>query len=133
MGTWSGEPFGNDGAADWSYELDDAADWAPVRRALDEAIAGPLDAEVAETAIAAAEVVAHGLGRPTQEDAYTASATAFIARVGAPPGDLVALAVAALDTATGPDSELQELWNDADPTEWREANARLDAALRGPD
>lgn len=131
MGTWSGEPFGNDGAADWSYVLDDAGDWGPVRAALREAIDGPLDADVAETAIAAAEVVAHGLARPTQDDAYTASVTAFVGRVGAPPGDLVALAIAALDTATGPDSELLDLWTDADPTEWYEANARLDAALRG--
>jgi hypothetical protein len=131
MGTWSGEPFGNDGAADWAWDLDDAADWQPVRRALHAALNGPLDGDVAETAIAAAEVVAHGLGRPTQQDAYTDSVSAFVKRVGAPPGDLVPLAVAAVDTATGPDSELTELWNEADPSEWREANARLDAALRG--
>ncbi|HWM34250.1 MAG TPA: DUF4259 domain-containing protein [Pseudolysinimonas sp.] len=131
MGTWSGEPFGNDGAADWGWELDEAADWQPVRRALNDALDGPLDADVAETAVAAAEVVAHGLGRATQSDAYTTSVAAFVARVGAPPGDLVALAVAALGTATGPDSELTELWNDADPTEWRDANAVLEAALRG--
>ena len=131
MGTWSGQPFGNDGAADWTFELDDASDWRPVRQALNDALDGPLDGDVAETAIAAAEVVAHGLGRPTQSDAYTESVSAFVARVGAPPADLVALALAALGTATGPDSELTELWNDADPTEWREDCAKLEAALRG--
>lgn len=131
MGTWSGEPFGNDGAADWAWELDAATDWQPVRLALNEALDGVLDGDVAETAVAAAEVVAHGLGRPTQQDAYTESVSAFVKRVGGPPGDLVALAVAALGTATGPDSELTELWNDADPSEWRESNAKIDAALRG--
>ncbi|MGE3192867.1 MAG: DUF4259 domain-containing protein [Microbacteriaceae bacterium] len=131
MGTWSGQPFGNDGAADWGWELDDASDWGPVRQALNDALEGPLDGDVAETAIAAAEVVAHGLGRPTQSDAYTVSVSAFVERVGAPPADLVPLAVAALGTATGPDSELTELWNEADPTEWREDCAKLDAALRG--
>lgn len=131
MGTWSGEPFGGDGPADWAYELDDAADWTIVREALDTALSGELDADVAETAIAAAEVVAHGLGRPTQSDAYTASVTAFVKRVGPPPADLIGLAVAAVGAASGPDSELTELWNDADPSEWREANEKLEAALRG--
>lgn len=131
MGTWSGEPFGNDVAGDWTFELDEAEDWSVVRVAFDAVIAGPVDAPTAEIAIAAAEVVAHGLGRPTQvDDDDTFSVRQFVARAGAPDPSLVALAIAALDTATGPDSELTELWNSADPTEWREANARLDAALR---
>jgi hypothetical protein len=130
MGAWSGEPFGNDSAADWAWELEDASDWSPIRTALDEALAGddPLDEEVATYAIAAAEVVAHGLGRATQEDPYTEEVVAFVKRAGAPPAELVGLAVAALTAATGPTSGLTELWED--PDEWRAANSRIEAALR---
>lgn len=131
MGAWSGEPFGNDSAADWAWELEDASDWSPVRSALDEALAaeGPIDEDVATFAIAAAEVVAHGLGRATQSDAYTEEVAAFVDRVGVPPEDLVGLALSALAVAAGPESELSELWDGSD--EWRAANERLVAALRG--
>ena len=67
MGTWSGEPFGNDVAADFAWELDEQKRWNVVRDALREALRSKelLDADTACIAIAAAEVVAHGLGRPT--------------------------------------------------------------------
>lgn len=115
MGAWSGEPFGNDIAADWSWELDDATDWDVVRGALINTIdqePGELDADSATIAIAAAEVVAHGLGHPTQTDAYTESVEQFVERVHPVPPSLRQLAVDALSVATHSDGELATLWAD---------------------
>ena len=132
MGTWSGDPFGNDSAADWAWELDGQNDWDLVRAALETAVeAGDaVDDDDAVMAIAAAEAVAHGLGRPTQVSAYTESVAAFATRAPTPPPDLVQLALDALAIATGPASGLTELWAD-DPVEWNDANAKLEAALKG--
>ena len=106
MGTWSGQPFGSDSAGDWAFDLDDAV-----------------------VAIAAAEVVAHGLGRPTQSDAYTESVGTFVQRVGRPDAALVAIALEALAASTSPESELSELWADEDSAEWLDANEALKNAL----
>lgn len=128
MGTWSAEPFGNDSAADWAFELDDAEDWTLVRVALDDllAIDGP-DQDIETIAIAAAEVVAHGLGKPTQQDPYVESVDGFVSRAGQPPVDLPALAMRVLDRVAS-ESELEELWED-DVDEWKAALARLRAVL----
>ncbi|MFG6474921.1 DUF4259 domain-containing protein [Microbacterium sp. P06] len=132
MGAWSGEPFGNDSAGDWAWDLKEQTTWDAVRDALAAVVDtdGPVDSDDATTAIAAAEVVAHGLGRPTQVDGYTADVAAFAMRAGAPGGDVVELAVRALAEATDPEGELAELWED-DPEEWDAANAKLRTALEG--
>jgi hypothetical protein len=134
MGVWSGEPFGNDTAADWAWELDDQRDWQVVDAALNEAAnAGEyIDADIASNAIAAAETVAHGLGRATQDDAYTDSVTAFVARAPKPSDETVQLALAALAAASGPNSELTELWAESAEPDWSDANARIKQALTGP-
>jgi hypothetical protein len=156
MGAWSGEPFGNDTAADWLWELDDSSDWDVVRGALNEALAtdDELDADVASNAIAAAAVVARGIGHagvrktvdadndegdsedesaedePDDQD-VSASITAFLDRAGEPPAELVQLALSALDAATGSSSELTELWSDSGDPEWEKANAAVRAELGG--
>ena len=132
MGAWSGEPFGNDTAADWAWELEENDDWSFVADVLGQAFQadGLIDQDVATCIIAAAEVVAHGLGRGTEDDAYTERVDPFVGRAGTPPDFLVELAIAALALATSSTSELTELWED-DPDEWRAANARIEAALRG--
>jgi hypothetical protein len=128
MGAWSAEPFGNDDAADWAWELDDAQDWDIVREAFD-AVADPEDGdEGAEAiAVAAAEVVAHGLGRPTQSDSYTESVTDFVARVGAPPDDLPSRAVEALNAVTTSGGALRELWED--DAEWLSRTTEVRQAI----
>lgn len=132
MGAWSGEPFGNDSASDWAFELAEADDWAYVHDTLSAAIdAGDdIDSDLAAEAIGAAEVVARGIGRPTQEDAYTEDVARFVQRAPAPAPDLVALAVRALSTATCADTELAEVWAEDDASEWESANAALSNALR---
>ncbi|MCT2084785.1 DUF4259 domain-containing protein [Microbacterium enclense] len=133
MGTWSGEPFGNDTAADFAWELDGQKRWSVVRGALRTALRSkdPLDMDTACVAIAAAEVVAHGLGRPTQSDVYTESVEEFVCRARRPSGRLVTAAERAVAAASAPGSELADGWMDDHEQEWRAANARLLVALRG--
>jgi hypothetical protein len=155
MGAWSGEPFGNDTASDWLWELDDSSDWDVVRGALDLAVGGDeeLDADVATNAIAAAAVVAQGIGHSAKRNASAAddddadldddgdedvsddeasnSIDAFLNRAGEPSADLVQLAISALDAATGPSSELTDLWNESGADEWEKANAAVRADLGG--
>jgi hypothetical protein len=131
MGTWSGEPFGNDVAADFAWELDEQKRWNVVKDALREALASrePLDADTASIAIAAAEVVAHGIGRPTQSDAYTESVESFVRRARKPSGRLVRAAERVVSVAASADGELAELWAESDAQNWQSANARLLDAL----
>ncbi|MGN8051231.1 DUF4259 domain-containing protein [Curtobacterium sp. 22159] len=131
MGTWSAEPVGNDAAADFVAELDGQKRWTVVKAAfMDAARAGRmLDGDVAATAIAAAEVVAHGLGRPSQTDAYTEGIKRFVNRARRPSRRLADRAVRAVELAARPDGELAELWAETGTTEWQEALARLVAHL----
>jgi hypothetical protein len=65
MGTWGSGPFDNDDAGDWTYQLTPDADQGVVEGALTAAVAdGDPDTTTSQAAIAAAEVVAAGLGRP---------------------------------------------------------------------
>ncbi|MFJ4221157.1 DUF4259 domain-containing protein [Curtobacterium luteum] len=133
MGTWSAEPVGNDTAADFIAELDQQTRWTRVRAAFAEALrsARPIDSDVAATAIAAAEAVAHGVGRPTQVDVYTESAQRFVDRARRPSRRLVARAVRAVEAAASPDGELAELWAEDGAGEWRVAVDRLVVNLSG--
>ncbi|MEU9830986.1 DUF4259 domain-containing protein [Streptosporangium sp. NPDC048047] len=119
MGAWDSGPFDNDSAADWCGELGDAApeDRAEVvRRALLGAAesADYLEVDEGSAAVAAAAVVAaECCGGPPVTSAY---APGFLREGGGIglPGDLVPLALRALDRALGEDSELWELWEEAD-------------------
>ncbi|WP_423265508.1 DUF4259 domain-containing protein [Frondihabitans sp. 4ASC-45] len=131
MGTWSAEPLGNDTGADFSWELDGQKRWGVVKAALTRALrsSAPMDSDVACTAIAAAEVVAHGLGRPTQSDVYTESVETFVGRASRPSKRLTRQAVLAVDAAARDDGELAQLWAEAGDSEWRVAISRLLGAL----
>jgi hypothetical protein len=131
MGAWSVEPFGNDVAADWAGELEEESDWRVIDDALADALdtGGDIDHDTAIIAVAAAEVVAHGVGRATQQDAYTEEVDSFIARAGRPTEDTVALAIAAVAAACGSSSELAAEWAGAGDPGWGEAIDQLRAAL----
>lgn len=128
MGTWGTGPFANDDAADFANALDEAD---PARRELliREALHRAVDADDylesddAAVAVAAAAVVAavrtgggvdFGEG---PEYLSTGEATPL-------PADVVDLARRALDRVAADDSELRELWEEADS--WDEALAALD-------
>jgi len=133
MGTWSGEPFGNDGACDWSYDLIERRDLSALDEAFDRVIEADdyVDGADGEEAVAAAEVVAKLLGRGTQTDAYTEDVDKWVASSEiAPSPGLIGKAVRALDLIVGDQSELAELWDESDDSdEWRSGIARLRAAL----
>lgn len=134
MGTWSCEPFGNDTANDWAYGLEDRRDFSLVEEAIRAVLdTGDeyLESDLAVEAIAAVEVLAKALGRGTQSDAYTEKVDAWLHTVSAPPSEaLLADARRALDRILGPDSELNELWEESDEhAEWLEAVRAQQAAL----
>lgn len=112
MGAWDVGPFDNDAALDWISDLDEAEGWSPVAAVLRFAeVEGYVDAEDACEALAAAEVVAAGLGRPRAD--LPEEATWFLGRVTVqPPAEIVGLAGVAVQRILGEDSELRELWDD---------------------
>jgi hypothetical protein len=132
MGAWSAEPFGNDTAADWAWELDEAESWDLVLDALTAVLEeepATVDADVAMVAIAAAEVVANAAGKPTQSDVYTESVTGFVERLPNPPLGIVPVALTALEIAASPEGELAELWSDGGSDEWAAVIARVRESL----
>lgn len=128
MGTWSHEPFGNDDAADWAYELEEAKDLSPVEAALDAVLEndGYVEAPEATCAVAAVEVIAKVLGRGTQSDAYTESVDRWVKQLRVMPSRaLLIKARRALDRILGEESELKELWHEGDADEWEASLATL--------
>lgn len=119
--------MGNDTAADFALELDGQRRWTVVKAALNETTKTGrfIDSDVSQIAIAAAEVVAHGLGRPTQTDAYTQSIQQFVGRARRPSRRLAEQATRAVEVAASADGELAQLWDESGSSEWREAIARL--------
>jgi hypothetical protein len=132
MGTWGAGPFDNDDASDWTYELAPDGDVGVVQHAL-QAVGGDGDADpdaaTCQSAIAAAEVVAAGLGRPVasipEEVAEWVAAHAEVAWL-----EQVPQALGALDRiATG--SELTVLWAESDEATWRASLEDLRIRLGG--
>ena len=128
MGTWGPAAFDNDAASDWLADLDGAADAGPVEEALRDVTRTDdyLDADEAQPAVAAAELVAAMGGRPAPD--LPAGARAWAAERGHPDAALVELARAAVARVRH-DSELKELWEDADPSAWEAAMDDLAARL----
>ena len=118
MGAWSHEPFGNDDALDWVYQLEDIQDDSVLARVFNRAIENQddyLEADDAFVIVAAAEVVAKLLGKGTQQDSYTEQVDEWVKSVDfQPSADLLAKAQTALDLVLGEESELKELWSEAE-------------------
>ena len=132
MGAWSHEPFGNDEANDWAYELEEAEDLSHVEAALDAVLDadGYLQAPEASCAIGAIEVIAKLLGKGTQSDAYTEKVDEWVKTVRVKPSRaLLDKARRALDRIRGKDSELKDLWHEDDATEWEASLKALSTAV----
>ena len=118
MGAWSHEPFGNDDALDWVYQLENVKDESVLARVFNRAIENQddyLEADDAFVIVAAAEVVAKLLGKGTQQDSYTEQVDEWVKSVDfQPSADLLAKAQTALDLVLGEESELKELWSEAE-------------------
>lgn len=132
MGTWSHEPFGNDDANDWADGLEGARDLSYVESALDAVLGvdGYLEALEAWRAVAAVEVIAKLLGKGTQSDSDTEAVDEWVASVQIEPTRaLLEKARRALARVRSEQSELKELWDDGDATEWEASLDRLSAAV----
>lgn len=134
MGAWSHEPFGNDTACDWAFELDGQQDFSLVEKALRQAIESDdeyLDADLASEAVAAAEVLAKSRRAGTQSDSYTEAADTWLAALTAPPAaELFELATKALDRVMSPQSELREMWEESDEfAQWEASMGALRSAV----
>ena len=132
MGAWGFLPFENDDALEWLDELEVGGSEI-VRDALTSAGDGYVEAPDGSVAIAAAEVISACQGNPSGD--LPENVATWVAAHGAELGsDDVELAIQSVERVAGEDSELAELWDDADEPEWRESledlSERLRAALR---
>lgn len=134
MGAWSHEPFGNDTANDWAYGLEDVQDLSLIEAAFDAVNNNEgeyLDASVAEEAVAAAETLAHLLGRGAQMDSYTEKVQRWAKLVSARPNPaLKNKARQALQRVLADGSELRELWEETEEyPEWQKSITTLQVAI----
>jgi len=132
MGAWGYLPFENDDALDWMEDLE-AGGAQVVRQALAKAGDRYVEAPEGAVALAAAEVTAATQGNPLGDlpENVTDWVTAHGAEITA---EDVEMALEAVERVAGDQSELAELWDDADEPEWRDSlddlAERLRAALR---
>ena len=134
MGTWSHEPFGNDDACDLAYALAESEGLSLIEGSIGKVVEigeDYLEADVAQEAVAAAEVLAKLLGRGTQSDAYTKGVDQWVAaQTLTPSADLRCRAQQALARILAADSELQELWEDSgECDDWVASLRELQPAL----
>jgi uncharacterized protein (DUF2126 family) len=133
MGAWGVLAFDNDDANDWAYGLDEVNDLSLVESALQEVEAVGteyLELPTASNALAAAEVLARLRGRPGYTNAYTEKVDQWVAahQIAPDPG-LINRAEAAIDRIVGSDSELRQVWEEADLEPWLKAVSGLRARL----
>ena len=133
MGVWSHEPFGNDDANDWAYDLEEVEDLSLVEQAIDDAldVQGFLEVPEGSHAVAAVEVLAKLLGKGTQSDAYTEKVDQWVRSVDIKPCmELLDKAQRVLVRVAGDNSELKALWEEAGSEEWMASIKALEAAIR---
>ncbi|WP_118132715.1 DUF4259 domain-containing protein [Oceanicella sp. SM1341] len=128
MGSWAPDAFGNDDAMDWLSEFEADPEGA-VTSALDIGD-GQVEADAGAAAIAAAEAVATAFGRssPEVDEEIIARILPHAEAVREIP-DVRDSAITALEEVLGENSELAELWNEADDPAWAAAVADLSDRL----
>lgn len=136
MGTWAVDAFGNDGAVDWTYGLDDVHDLSLVEEAIDTVLAageeGP-DAPDGADALVAIEVIARLQGNWGERSTYSETVDEWVESTKlVPPAALIAKARAALDRILADNSELRELWEDSDSyDDWLASVRELEGRVHG--
>lgn len=128
MGAWGFLPFENDHALEWLEQLE-AGGAGVVREALADTGDGYVEAPEGSVAIAAAEITSASQGQPPGDLPENVAdwVTAHGAELTA---EDVELALEAVGRVAGEESELAELWDDADEPEWRESLEDLAERLR---
>ena len=125
MGAWSHEFNANDDAADWLADFEDTPSWANVAEALD-LDDDYIEVDVASCAIAAAELVAAGLGKAHGK--LSPEIGEWVAANSDGAADLKDKAQAAVAAVLN-GSELQELWDEAEDADWRDEIGNLQTRL----
>ncbi|WP_296279284.1 DUF4259 domain-containing protein [uncultured Acinetobacter sp.] len=124
MGAWSHEPFGNDTACDWAYELEESEGYAVIEDAFNQIIEMSteeyIDADIGCVAHAAAEVLAKSFGRGVEEEDIPEAVEKWLEQNKNKTNPaLIPKAIRALKLLTSESSELNELWQESDYyTEW---------------
>ena len=133
MGAWSTEPFGNDEAGDWGYELEETADFSLVERAFDDVLeASYVESHLGSIAVAAAEALAQLLGKGAQAEAPPEAVAAWVQKMAgqSPPAALRTKALSALARALDSNSELNDLWQETEDYDaWKSSVLKLRDAL----
>jgi hypothetical protein len=118
MGTWGSGIFSNDTAVHWTYGLRNTDDLAYVEAALDRVLtAGDecIAEDIAQEALAAAEVVARLQGNFGEKSAHTETLDAWVAgRNIEVPLELVQKALRAIERIVTEPSELFDRWKGSD-------------------
>lgn len=131
VGAWGSGPFANDDASDWVYELEQADDLTAVRSAIGAAIdVEYLELPEGSVAIAAAEVIAAvgGSGRqdlPSEVLQWLATADDRLTLADRD------LALRAVRRARSADSEIAQLWEEANDPSWAQEVDDLIVRLEG--
>ena len=135
MGAWSEDTFGNDTACDWIGTFLDEPGLPTVKSSLAAVLNADdyLDSDEACDCLAACEVVARLQGKWGLRDAYSADLDTWVESNPTDVPDAVkADAEAAIERILGPDSELQELWDEGGRNEeWHKAIDDLRGRIRG--
>lgn len=125
MGAWDVGTFDNDTACDWAYGIEKADDLSLVRETFDRVIAvgdDYLESDAACEGLAACEVIARLKGNWGIRNPYTETIDKWIeGHASLPYEGLVPLATAVIDRVLTTPSELLELWEEGDATEWKRA------------
>jgi len=135
MGAWASDPFGNDTACDWKYDAESAADLSFVSKAIEKIHQQGdeyLDADAAQEAIAAADVLARLRGKFYTRNSYTESIDEWVANHPITPSqELLTSAIRAIDRILTEPSEILELWGESDKfDEWKKHLTDLQDRLR---
>lgn len=120
MGSWDVGSFGNDAAADWVFELEEAEDLSVVESALNSVIEEAESDNYVESptgceAVAACEVIARLKSNFGKRDAFSEGVDNWVANhVITPDTDLIAKALRVLGIVRSEQSELYQLWKESD-------------------
>jgi hypothetical protein len=131
MGTWDAGSFDNDDAADWANEFTDAPSRVLIEDALKAVtqIGGEyLEAPECSMAIAAAEVVAALHNAPLPQLSGEIRQALGTGKINLD-RNLIDLAVKAIERVRS-DSELKDLWEEGEPSDWLAAVNDLEDRLR---
>jgi hypothetical protein len=122
MGTWATGSFGNDAAMDFALEIKNFSDVITTLSDI-EKVSDFLDADQASVALAACDVIAATIGRPPTDfpEEITISNETI--------SDSLLNCAKAIVERVGTQSELADLWEEEDPSEWQDELEKLKTRL----